>query len=303
MALVAICGPTASGKSDASLALAERTGGAIVSCDSMAVYRGFDIGTAKPTPAERVRVEHHLIDVVDPVEPFTAARYVELADAALADLERRGVPAIVVGGTGLYLRALLEGIFPSPPPDPALRARLKEEAARAGWPALHARLAAVDPEAAARIHPNDAVRIERALEVFEQTGEPLSAQHARHAAAPRHEAMVVVIDPPPEVLDRRITARVEAMLRAGLVEETAALAARWGREARPLGSLGYKEALAFVDGKLARADLAEAIRLSTRHFARRQRTWFRKQPGARVAEAAALPAAALAEYLRGHRHG
>lgn len=301
--LVALVGPTASGKSAAALALAERLGAEIVSCDSLAVYRGFDVGTAKPSAAERARVRHHLVDVVDPNVDFTAARYATLADAALADLAARGVPALVVGGTGLYLRALLEGIFPSPAPDPELRARLKREAAEAGWPALHARLALVDPEAAARIHPNDPVRIERALEVYEQTGETLSSLHARHRRAPRHEALVIVIDPPRERLDARIAERTLAMLRAGLVEETEGLVARWGRGLKPLSALGYKEALAFLDGTLPRPALAEAIRVATRHFAGRQRTWFRKQPGLRTTDAAELPIEAIAAHLRGVDHG
>jgi tRNA dimethylallyltransferase len=234
---------------------------------------------------------------VDPVARFTAARYVELADRALGEIASRGAPAIVAGGTGLYLRALLEGIFPSPPPDPERRVRLQAEAARAGWPSLHARLAAVDPEAAARIHPNDPVRIERALEVFEQTGQPLSSLHARHARSPRHQALVMVIDPLPAELDRRIAARTEAMLAAGLVDETAALAARWGRTVKPLAALGYKEALAFLDGRLARAALPETIRIATRRFARRQRTWFKKQPGSRVTDASEVLAPSSVEAI------
>ncbi|MSP62869.1 MAG: tRNA (adenosine(37)-N6)-dimethylallyltransferase MiaA [Myxococcales bacterium] len=295
--LCAIAGPTASGKSALALALAEMLHCEIVSCDSLAVYRSLDIGTAKPTAAERARVPHHLLDVVSPDEEFTAARYVELADRALEDLASRGVPALVVGGSGLYLRALLEGLFPSPLPDPAIRAELKEEAARLGWPALHARLAVIDPAAAARIDPRDPIRIERALEVHRQTGEPLSVLQARHrAASPRHDALVFVIDPPGEILESRIAARVEAMLRggpdtgsdAGLIGETRAALARFGPAIKPLGAVGYRETVAFLDGRLARADLPEAIRIATRRFAKRQRTWFRKQPGTRVADPAEL---------------
>lgn len=298
--LVVLCGPTASGKSDAALALAARAGGEIVSCDSMAVYRGFDIGTAKPTIEERARVPHHLIDVADPDEAFTAARFAALADVAIEGCAARGVPVVVAGGTGLYLRALLHGLFEAPPPDPALRARLKAEAAAEGWPALHARLAVVDPAAAARIHPTDPVRIERALEIYEQTGIPLSAHHAAQARAPRYEARVHLLDPPPAVLDVRIAARVDRMLASGLVDETRRLAARWGRAARPLGGLGYKECLQFLDGQLDEAGLREAIRVATRHFGRRQRTWFQKEPGAaRVPAADALPVEEMVAFLTG----
>jgi tRNA dimethylallyltransferase len=284
--LICIAGPTASGKSAAALALAERTGGEIVSCDSVAVYRGFDVGAAKPTREERARVPHHLIDVADPDERFSAARWVELAERALAEIAARGRPAIVCGGTGLYLRALLEGLFPSPPPDPALRAAIKEEARARGWPALHAQLARVDPVAAARIAPNDRVRIERALEVFRQTGQPLSELQARHRESQAcRAAEVVIVDPPANALEQHIAARTRRMLDGGLVEETRALVARWGRGLKPLGALGYKEALAHLDGHLSREALPETIRVATRRFARRQRTWLRDQPGRRVADA------------------
>jgi tRNA dimethylallyltransferase len=289
--LIVIAGPTASGKSAAAIAMAERIGGEIVSCDSVAVYRGFDVGAAKPDAADRARVRHHLLDVAEPEEAFTAARWVALADAVIADCRRRGAHVVVSGGTFLYLGALLGGLFDAPPPDDALRARLKQEASRLGWPALHARLATVDPEAAARIHPNDPVRIERALEVFEQTGVPISRHHAEQArAVPRHRARVFVIDPPPPAHDAAIAARTDAMLAGGLVEETARLVATRGRGLKALGALGYKEALAHLDGRLDRAQLREAIRIATRRFGKRQRTWLRKAwppPGAAAATAGA----------------
>ena len=289
--LLVIAGPTASGKSAAAQALAEASGAAIVSCDSLAVYRGFDIGTAKPTAAERARVPHHLVDVADPEQPFHAAEYVALADAAIAASRADGRPVIVCGGTALYLRALLFGLFDAPPPDPDLRARLKAEAARLGWPALHARLAACDPAAAARIAPVDPVRIERALEVFEQTGVPISQLQAAHAArGERRPALVFIVDPPAAVHDLAIAARTDRMLAAGLVEETARLAAAHDRGLKPFGALGYKEALAHLDGNLDLPALREAIRVATRRFARRQRTFFRKAwppaPAAPGAEAA-----------------
>ena len=281
--LVVIAGPTASGKTAAAVEIAARAGGEVISCDSVAVYREFDIGAAKPTAEDRARAPHHLVDVAAPDEAFTAVRWADLAGLAIADCTARGRPAIVTGGTGLYLRALLRGLFEAPPPDAELRARLKAEAVAQGWPALHARLATIDAEAAARIHPNDRVRIERALEVYQQTGIPLSRHHAEHAlgAAQRYRARVYLIEPPPAVLDERIAARTDRMLGAGLVEETRGIVARWGRAPKALGALGYKEALAVLDGTLAPAALGEAIRIATRHFGRRQRTWFRGEPEAR----------------------
>ena len=292
--LVAIVGPTASGKTAAALTLAERVGAEIVSCDSMAVYRTLDVGPAKPTLDERARVPHHLVDVAEPHEPLTAARFAALADAAISDIAARGKPVIVVGGSGLYLRALLHGLFASPPPDPALRARLKAEAAERGWPALHERLRAVDPAAADRIHPTDPVRIERALEIFEQTGVPLSAHHAGQSRAPRYQARVFIVDPSGPVLDERIAARTDLLLRAGLVEETRRVIARYGAEVartlKPLHAVGYKEAMAFLDGALDEPAMREAIRVATRRFARRQRTWFKKEPaGVWLKDAGDLP--------------
>lgn len=279
-----LVGPTASGKSAAALAIAERAGGEIVSCDSVAVYRGFDVGAAKPSAADRARVPHHLIDVADPTEPFTAARFAELAGRALDEIAARGRLAIVCGGTGLYLRALLDGLFEAPPPDPELRAQIREQARARGWPALHAELVAVDPDAARRIAPADRVRIERALEVYRQTGQPLSRLQAA-GRGPRRAATVVIVDPGPS-LDERISARTRRMLDGGLVEEARALCARYGRGLKPLGALGYKEALAHLDGRLSEEALPEAIRVATRRLARRQRTWFRDQPGRRVTDAA-----------------
>lgn len=300
--LVVIAGPTASGKTAAAIAVAERAGGEVISCDSVAVYREFDIGAAKPTAEERARVRHHLVDVAAPDEAFTAARWAKLAAEAIADCAARNRPAIVAGGTGLYLRALVQGLFEAPPPDPALRARLKDEAARLGWPALHARLAVVDPTAAARINPHDPVRIERALEVFEQTGVPLTRHHQLQAekVAGRYRTRTYLIEPPPAVLDERIAARTRRMLADGLVEETRGIVARWGRAPKALGALGYKEALAHLDGRLDAAGLGEAIRIATRHFGRRQRTWFRSESAAaRIASAQELPIGEIIAFLSG----
>ncbi|MBC7171604.1 MAG: tRNA (adenosine(37)-N6)-dimethylallyltransferase MiaA, partial [Polyangiaceae bacterium] len=193
---IVIAGPTASGKTAAGLWIARHLGGELVGADSVQVYRGFDIGSAKPTEEELSGVAHHLIDIVDPDEEVDAQRYAELADAAIADIEARGRVPIVVGGTGLWIRALLRGLVSVPPVDRELRARIEAEVDQEGSPAMHARLAAVDPRAAAGIHPNDRLRIVRALEVFEQTGTPMGElRHAHALGAPRYDALFVVLDP------------------------------------------------------------------------------------------------------------
>jgi tRNA dimethylallyltransferase len=272
-----LVGPTASGKTALALELAARTGAEIVSCDSMQVYRGLDIGTAKPTLEERARVPHHLIDVVAPDEPFSAGRYVELADRAIAEVRGRGRPVLVVGGTGLYLRALRWGLFDAPPRDDELRARLTGEEARTPG-ALHARLAAVDPTSAARIAPRDLVRLVRALEVWELTGRPISEHHAEHAPTERHPMRVLVLDPPRELLARNILVRAQQMMDAGLKTEAAEAFARYGRDLPPLQALGYKEIGLWLDGKLPETELPSTIARATLQYARRQRTWFKKEP-------------------------
>jgi tRNA dimethylallyltransferase len=284
MVVIAIVGPTASGKTALGVRLAEQIGGEIISCDSQQVYRELDIGTAKPTAGERARAPHHLVDVVAPDAPFSAARYVELADRAIADVHARGRRAVVVGGTGLYLRALRRGLVDAPPRDDALRARLlADEAAAPG--SLHARLAAVDAEAAARLPPRDLVRIVRALEVHALTGVTLSRHHAVHAGgAPRLPMRVAVLDPATERLAARIAARAGAMVTAGLVDETRRLVARYGFGIAPLGAVGYREAIAHLRGELDEDALASAIARATRALARRQRTWFRKEEATRFSD-------------------
>jgi tRNA dimethylallyltransferase len=274
--MIAIVGPTASGKSALALAIAEKSGAEIVSCDSMQVYRHLDIGTAKPTRDERVRVSHHLVDVVEPDEPFSAAHYVELADRAIAEIRGRGRAALIVGGTGLYLRALRWGLVDVPARDPALRARLLDEEQRSPG-VLHRRLAGVDPAGSARIGPNDRVRLVRALEVYELTGAPLSAHHAAHAPVERHPMKVLVLDPPREALARSIVVRAHQMIDAGLKIEAERAFARWGRGLPPLQALGYREVGLWLDGALAEAELPTAIARATVRYSRRQRTWFKKE--------------------------
>ncbi len=274
-----IAGPTASGKTAVAVALARRLGGEIVNADSQQVYRGLDVGTAKPTPEERAAAPHHLVDVVDPGEGMDAARFAALADAAIAGVASRGRVPVVAGGTGLYLRALLHGVVAAPGRDPALRARLEEDAARLGRPALHARLAAIDPDAAARIRPNDLVRIVRALEIAAAGTKP-STLHAAHGFQPdRYDAVLVALDPPRSELHARIDARVREMFAGGILDEARALRARFGPAVPAKLPIGYAEAIACARGDL---DVDEAIRrvqVAHRRYARRQIVWLRKERG------------------------
>ena len=276
--ILVITGQTAGGKEALAAAAAARLGGEILSADSMKVYRGMDIGTAKPSAAERCAVPHHLLDVADPGETFSTARWLRLAEEAIAGVRARGRAAVVSGGTPLYLKALLEGLFEGPSADPCLRERLANEAGALGTPALHARLAQVDPAAASRIHPNDLRRITRALEVWELTGTPISQlqkQWGRRCG--RWRPLAVAIRRDREDLTRRIRDRTRRMLAAGLVEETRRLAARpEGLAHGPRQALGYAEVLEFLAGRLAEVDLAEAIVAHTRQFARRQMTWLNR---------------------------
>lgn len=281
--LVCLVGPTASGKSALALELAARVGGEIVSADSRQVYRHLDIGTAKATAAERAAVPHHCLDLIEPEEVFDVARFRAAAAAAVEDVTRRGRVPLVVGGTGLYVRALVGGLCPAPARVPALRAALAAAAAAEGTAALHRRLAVADPAAAARIDPRDGVRIVRALEVGLATGVPLSTWQARHGFAERpYEVLMLGLARPVAELDARIAARVSAMVAAGLLEEVRALRARGlGEEAPGLAAVGYREMLACLSGRLDLGAAVAATVLATRRFAKRQRTWFRREPGLR----------------------
>ena len=272
--LLVIIGPTASGKSELAFELARRSGGEILSVDSMQVYRGMDIGTAKPTAGEREQVVHHLIDVVDPNETFTVARFLEQAEAVIEDARRRNVPMIATGGTPLYYRTLFEGMFSGPGADLEIRARLREQPNEA----LHARLCEVDPEAAARIHANDTKRLIRALEVHELTGQPISAmQREWGSATARYEAVWVGPDWAREALNRRINARVKAMIAAGWVDETRALLERYGELSKTASeATGYHEIIEHLKGAVSLEDAIEQIKIATRQLARRQMKWFRR---------------------------
>ena len=273
-AVLAVVGPTASGKTELAVQVAERIGGEIVSADSVQVYRRFDIGSGKPSAEEQARARHHLIDVLDPLDPMDAARFAERAHAAIADIKSRGKRPIVCGGTFLWVKALLFGLAEAPPASEAIRAAHRAVAEAEGRPALHARLAKIDPTIASRLHPNDLIRVSRALEVHELTGEPMSVWQARHGfATERLRAHLVGIAVPPEELTRRITARVHGWLAAGWVEEVRTLVAEGYGNARAMGSVGYREVRRCVDDAISYDDLEILIARSTRIFARRQRTW------------------------------
>lgn len=277
--VVVVTGPTATGKTPLAIELAERFGGEIVNADSMQVYRGLDIGTAKATPEERAAVPHHLLDVVDPDEPFSAAEYARRARVALAGITTRGRLPIVAGGTGLYLRALLHGLFDGPSRDEETRRRLEALAERFGDARLHRLLAHLDPPAAARLPPRDRVRIVRALEVYKATGRPLS-EHHREKPDPLegYRTLVLGLEPDREALRRVVERRTRRMLEGGLLEEVRGLLGRgYGAELRPLQAIGYREAVAVVQGRMSAEEAEGAIVTATMRFAKRQMTWFRHQ--------------------------
>lgn len=277
--LVVVVGPTASGKSTLALRLAEEFRGEIVSCDSVAVYRGLEIGTAKPTVADRALVPHHLIDVADPGEAFTAGDWSRLAREAIAGISGRGRLPIIAGGTGLYLRALLDGLFPAPPVAPELRARLRQRGAVRGAAALHRLLRRLDPRSAAAIHANDLPKLVRALEVTLTSRTPISRQWERgREPLVGYSILRLGLAPARNELYRRINARATAMFDGGLLEETELLTERYGRDCRPLSSLGYAEAAAVLRGDLTRDAALAAARQGHRNYAKRQGTWFRREP-------------------------
>jgi tRNA dimethylallyltransferase len=301
---VLLMGPTASGKSALALALAERFDVEIVSVDSAQIYRGMDIGTAKPDAATRDRVPHHLIDIVDPTESYSAARFRDDALAAFAAIRSRGRAPLFVGGTMLYFKALTEGLSALPRADPIVRARIDARAQREGWPALHARLAEVDPATARRLHPADAQRIQRALEVFELTGKPLSAlQGAREAGAALGDAVPVAVVPGDRAaLHATIAERFDAMLAAGLVAELRGLRASYALSASmpSMRCVGYRQAWEFLDGAIDERALRASGIAATRQLAKRQYTWLRTTVATAFDAAAPNLVDAVAAHLVTH---
>ncbi len=277
-----LIGPTASGKSSLALALAERIGAEILSVDSMQIYRGMDIGTAKPSHVEQSRVRHHLIDLADPSETFSVSRFVELADAVIKDAASRHVPLIATGGTPMYYKALFEGLFEGPGAD----ARLRELLGSNTNEVLHQRLTQIDPIAAARIHLNDRRRLIRALEVFELTGKPISSMQDQwqdgtegQPGMQRHSAIWFGLDWDRDALNRRINARVKQMIADGWLEETRHLIETHSVLSKTASeATGYHELIEHLQGKTSRDDAIEQIKIATRQLARKQMKWFRRFP-------------------------
>jgi tRNA dimethylallyltransferase len=275
-----IVGPTGSGKSAIAIEIAERLGAEIVNADSRLLYRGMDVGTAKPSIDDRRRVPHHLIDVRAPDAPLDVAGFRELATSAIAGIAARGRPVIVVGGSGLYLRVLRDGIFKGPPASPAIRTELGALAAERGTNSLHEQLRAVDPRAALRISPNDLARVVRALEVFRLTGVPISEHQQRHGfASTDYVTLTVGLDLPRERLYAAIDRRFDEMVAAGIVDEVRSLiAAGCPIDAPPMRAIGYRHISAYLGGNLSLEAAIAIAKLDTRRLAKRQLTWFRRDP-------------------------
>lgn len=277
--LVVILGPTASGKTALSLAIAKEFDGEIVNCDSVAMYRDFDIGTAKPNPAERAQAPHHLFDFVDPTQDVTAGEYGRQARGVLEEIRTRNRLPIVVGGTGLYLRALLEGLFAGPARSEELRERLRERASIRGSNYLHKILERIDNAAAERVHPNDVPKLIRAIEVCLSAKEKMSEmwQQGRDPLK-GFRTLRLGLDPDRAALYERINRRAIQMFECGLIDETKSLTAKYGASARPLASLGYKQAAQLLRGELTREQALQAAQQAHRNYAKRQMTWFRREP-------------------------
>jgi len=277
--LAVILGPTAVGKTAVALELARRLGAEIVNADSLQVYRELNIGTAKPSPAERLLVPHHLVDVAAPPEPYDAARYSREGRAVLAALHARGIPPLVVGGSGLYLKALLYGLLEEGSPRGEIRRRLKRELTDLGPLPLHRRLAALDPITADRLHPHDRYRILRALEVMEASGRPLSELFQAHGFRDcPYRVLKLGLRLPREELKSRIALRLEAMLAQGFLQEVEELSRRYPPDLKPLQSLGYRHLRQYLQGERSWEEAIAALEVDTRRYAKRQLTWFRADP-------------------------
>ncbi len=277
--LLVVVGPTATGKTELGIRLAQTFGGEIIGADSVQIYRGYDIGSGKPSAEDQARAVHHLVSVADPLAPIDAQTYADMADRAITDIRDRGRVPIVVGGTYLWVKALVRGLMAAPSASPEIRARHAAFVETSGRVALHAELARVDPESAKRLAPNDFVRVSRALEVLEISGKKQSDWFAEHRfQEERHRARFVSVAVSRDEQDALIRVRVERWLEQGWVDEVRALLTNGQTNARAMGSVGYKEVRAFIEGQIRRDELVDTIVRATRVFARRQRTWLRDEP-------------------------
>ncbi len=271
-----ICGPTGVGKTTAAIEIASKLNAEIISADSMQIYRYMDIGTAKPTVLEQARIPHHMIDIIDPDEPFDAQRYADLGRKIVFQLAEQGIPVLVAGGTGFYIRALIQGLFESGSGNSEIRLNLKEEADTKGTAELYQRLCECDPKAALKIHPHDTFRIVRALEIYTTTGQPISAYHQEHRLAPPlFDVLKIGLFRQRELLYERINQRVDLMVEEGLVDEVKSLLKKgFSSELKPLQSIGYRHILDFFKGRVSWDDTLQTLKQDTRHYAKRQLTWF-----------------------------
>ncbi|MBW1858882.1 MAG: tRNA (adenosine(37)-N6)-dimethylallyltransferase MiaA [Deltaproteobacteria bacterium] len=279
-ALIIISGPTGVGKTDAAVTAAEPLGAEIVSADAMQVYRHMDIGTAKPTQEQQQRVRHHLIDVVYPDEPFSAALFKEMAEARIRDLHQKGCPVFIVGGTGLYIKALTRGLFPAEGGDDAIRKKLREEVETSGLEALYQRLRMVDPEAADRIHSNDTYRIIRALEVHQATGQPMSRHQRNHGFEDvGYRTLSIGLTLDRTILYDRIDKRVDLMLASGFLEEVRGLLGQgYSSALKSMRSIGYRHVADYLEGRVTWDETVRLFKRDTRRYAKRQLTWFKADP-------------------------
>lgn len=300
--ILVLAGPTGVGKTRLAIELCGQIDGEIIGADSVQVYRGFDIGAGKPSASELGGVAHHLLDVIDPDEPIDAARFARLADQAIAEVAARGHVPVVVGGTGLWLRALLRGLVELPPVDAALRARLEQEWRERGPAEMHRRLASVDPRTAAHVHESDMIRVVRALEVHAQTGLALGELRAKHAlGAPRYRALTIALDVALPQWRKAVSERTRDMIARGFVDEVRGLIARYGPAIKPLRAVGYRQVAEGLTTQASSAEIEYAVVRATRLYGKRQRTWFRSDPSvdARV-DTALLLEPAMRARIRDH---
>jgi tRNA dimethylallyltransferase len=290
--IIVVCGPTGIGKTATAIGLCQAVGGRVINADSMQIYRFMDIGTAKPTGDELAQVPHDLVDIVNPDEPYDAARFASEADLRIRALWAEGIVPVVAGGTGLYIKALVGGLFRAHPADPAVLARLETRCREQGAGVLHDRLKTLDPEAAGRIHPNDAFRIIRALEIFETTGRPISEYQAAHGFADQpYRVLKLGLAMDRERLYERINRRVDLMIEAGFVDEVKGLLARgYSPDLKSMGSLGYRHIIAWLQGDETWDETLRLLKRDTRRYAKRQMTWFRADPAIEWFEPADLDA-------------